>query len=105
MKRSVLDQAVKEGRIEWQRHALERMLARDISRKTVVEVILAGEITESYLHQKPYPGALILGWSDEEPFHVVMALDETNRTCYIISAYRPDRDHFEMDYKTRRHRD
>jgi hypothetical protein len=105
MKRSVLDQAVKEGRIEWQRHALERMLARDISRKNVVEVILAGEIIEKYPNQKPYPGALILGWSNQKPFHVVMALDEANEICYIVTVYRPDRDHFESDYKTRRPRD
>jgi len=105
MKRSVLDQAVKEGRIEWQRHALERMLARDISRRTVIEVVLTGQVIEKYPNQKPYPGALILGWDTGEPYHVVMAFDEINGTCYIITAYRPDRDHFESDYKTRRERD
>jgi len=60
---------------------------------------------EKYPHEKPYPSALILGWSNEEPFHVVIAFNELGGTCYIITAYRPDKVHFESDYKKRRNRE
>ncbi|MGR3304055.1 MAG: hypothetical protein ACUZ8I_16345 [Candidatus Scalindua sp.] len=35
MIRNLLHDAVKKGNIEWQRHALEKMMERKISRKTV----------------------------------------------------------------------
>jgi hypothetical protein len=104
MNRFLLEQAIKKGNIEWQRHALERMMARGISRKTEVEVVLTGQMIEEYPREKPYPSALILGWSKEEPFHVVTAFNELGGTCYIITAYRPDKVHFESDFKTRRNR-
>jgi len=47
MNRDLLQNAVKKGYIEWQRHALERMMERGISRETVKEVLLKGEIIEN----------------------------------------------------------
>ncbi|MDN3515757.1 MAG: DUF4258 domain-containing protein [Candidatus Brocadia sp.] len=102
MNRDILQNAVKKGSIEWQRHALERMLERGISRETVKEVLLKGEIIENYLDDKPYPSALFLGWVKNQPFHVVAALDSLTGRCFVITAYKPDLEHFESDYKTRR---
>ncbi|MDR4507893.1 MAG: DUF4258 domain-containing protein [Candidatus Brocadiaceae bacterium] len=62
MKRDLLQDAVRKGRIEWQRHTLERMMERNISRETVRDVLLEGEIVENYPDDKPYPSALFLGW-------------------------------------------
>lgn len=45
----------------WQRHALERMMERGISRNTVINVLLAGEVIEDYSDDKPFPSALFLG--------------------------------------------
>jgi hypothetical protein len=102
MNRDILQNAVKKGSIEWQRHALERMMERGISRETVKEVLLKGEIIENYLDDKPYPSALFLGWVKKQPFHVVAALDSLTGWCFVITAYKPDLEHFESDYKTRR---
>ena len=102
MDREQLKIAVENGNIEWQRHALERMMERRISRDTVKEVLLSGEIIEDYPDDKPYPSALFLGWIKEEPFHVVAAFDSVSRYCFVITAYIPDLEHFESDYKTRR---
>jgi Domain of unknown function (DUF4258) len=96
--------AVQNGSIEWQKHALERMLEREISRDIVKQALLSGEIIEDYSEQKPYPGALFLGWVHEKPLHVVIALDEFNNFCFIITAYKPDLEHFETNFKTRRNR-
>jgi len=78
------------------------MMERNISRDTVREVLLSGEIIEDYPDDKPYPTALLLGMVKGEPFHVVAAFDSENTRCFVITAYKPDLEHFEPDYKTRR---
>lgn len=104
MKKDELVRAVQNGSIEWQKHALERMLERRVSRDMVKQALILGEIIEDYSEQKPYPGALFLGWVDGKPLHVVVAFDELNSFCFIITAYMPDLEHFEADFKTRRNR-
>ena len=44
MNRDRLKEAIANGNIEWQRHALEKMMERGISRDTVKKVLLKGEI-------------------------------------------------------------
>ena len=94
--------AVRSGRIEWHRHALERMMERGITRGMVKKVLVSGELIENYPDVTPYPSALFLGFRKKEPLHVVAAFDERTEYCFIITAYRPDPEHFEGDYKTRR---
>ncbi len=102
MDRDKLQIAVENGYIEWQRHALEQMMEREISRETVKEVLRHGEIIEDYPDDKPYSSALFLWWIKSEPFHVVAAFDLLTELCFVITAYKPDLEHFESDYKTRR---
>jgi hypothetical protein len=102
MDRDRLREAIQNGMIEWQTHALERMMKRGISREIVKEVLLTGEIIEDYPDEKPFPTALSLGWFRGEPFHVVTALNPLTGYCFVITVYRPDSDHFGPDYKTRR---
>ncbi|MFH1287668.1 MAG: DUF4258 domain-containing protein [bacterium] len=102
MNREKLKIAVENDYIEWEKHALERMMEREISRETVKKILLTGEVIEDYLDDKPFPSALFSGWIEDEPFHVVSALDSVNGYCYVITAYKPDLEHFESDYKTRR---
>ncbi len=78
------------------------MMERKISRGTVKKVLLSGEIIEEYPEDKPYPSALFLGGVEEQSFHVVAAFDSETDYCFIITAYKPDLEHFESDYKTRR---
>ena len=65
--------AIENGKIEWQRHALERMMQRGISRETVKNILISGEIIGDYPDDKPFPCALFFGWNEGEPFHVVAA--------------------------------
>lgn len=102
MDRDRLVEAIQNGFIEWQRHALERMMERGISREIVKQVILKGEVIEDYPDDKPFPTALFLGWFEGEPFHVVTGLDSLSGYCFVITVYRPNLDHFEPDYRTRR---
>ncbi len=97
-------EAVGTGRIEWQRHALERMLKRGISRDYVKNAVLYGEVIEEYPSDYPFPSCLML-YMQETPLHVVLAYHEANQILYVITTYIPDSEHFENDFKTRRNRE
>lgn len=94
--------AVEKGNIEWQKHALERMLERNICRSSVKRVSLAGEIIEAYPEDKPYSSYLVYGQDEVDVLHVVVAYDENCGTVFIITVYRPELKYFESDLKTRR---
>jgi hypothetical protein len=100
--RDRLSEAVQNASIEWQTHALEQMMKRGISREMVKDVLITGEIIEDYPDDRPFPSALFLGWFERQPLHVVTALDFVRGYCFVITAYKPDLNHFEPDYKTRR---
>ncbi len=88
--------------VEWQRHALERMAERDISRDDVLRVLLIGECMENYPETKPFPSFLFLGEINARPLHVVAACDVLEERLFIITAYEPDLQHFEPGFKIRR---
>lgn len=102
MSLELIAKIIEKGRIHWQRHALERMMERDIFREDVKQVLLNGEIIEEYTDDQPFPSFLVFGITDNKPLHVVAALDKNNGWCYIITAYKPDLLHFEIDFKTRK---
>lgn len=100
--RDMLRRSVLSGCVEWQRHALERMMERRISRQDVKDILLTGARIEDYPEDHPWPSALFLGWSETRPLHVVAALDPAGLVTAVITAYEPDEDHFEADLKTRK---
>jgi hypothetical protein len=97
-----LRSAARQGRLEWQRHVLERMLERGITRAEVREVLLGGERIEDYAGDRPLPSGLFLSWVRGRPLHVVAAFDVANRTVAIITTYEPTLEYFEADFRTRR---
>jgi hypothetical protein len=94
--------AVVNGRVEWLNHSLQRMMERGMSIAAVKEVLSSGEVIEDYPDDSPYPSALILGWVENEPLHVVVAYDSLSQYCLVVTVYRPDLEHFGKDYKTRK---
>lgn len=94
--------ALRSGRIEWQRHALERMTERAIRRSDALEVLLSGELIADYPDDRPFPSGLFLGWIHSRPLHVLAAFDGEREQVFVITAYEPDLTHFEADFKTRR---
>ena len=101
MDKEKIIEALENGTIEWRRHALERMLERDISRREVKITLQDGEIIENYETDVPFESALFF-YIDSKPIHVVASLDEATQTIYIITAYVPSIRHFYEDLKTRR---
>ncbi|WP_456380691.1 DUF4258 domain-containing protein [Hydrogenimonas sp.] len=100
MMNSVRD-ACRNGRIVWQKHALQRMMEREISRQEVKRSILEGEVIEEYPDDKPFP-SLLVAHIEEMSLHVVISYDRTASQIYVITVYRPDLRYFENDLKTRR---
>ncbi len=100
---TTLQACIKIGQIQWRQHALERLLERGITRLEVKSAIQNGEILEVYSQDKPFPSCLVHSVNNE-PLHVVIALDPDAEICHIITAYRPDNKHFKTDLKTRRER-
>lgn len=94
--------------VNYKAHCLKRMMERDISRKDIENCIMEGEIIEDYpLEQSnksetSYPSCLILGITADKckKLHVVIGYNE--ETIIIITAYYPDLEHWNSDYKTRR---
>ncbi|MCK5535592.1 MAG: DUF4258 domain-containing protein [Bacteroidales bacterium] len=101
MNRDKLRNTLDGGIVEWRKHALERMLQRNITRNEVKEALSFGEVIEIYKDDKPFESALFLH-INIKPLHVVASLDEEQSIVYIITAYRPDNENFENDFKTRR---
>ncbi|MCG8478239.1 MAG: DUF4258 domain-containing protein [Spirochaetales bacterium] len=93
--------AIKNDRLRWSQHASVRLMQRRISIATVVDTIEHGEAIEFYGNDDPFPSVLVAHITDA-PLHVVVAYDEHLREAHVVTAYRPDVERFEDDFKTRR---
>ena len=82
-------------------HARIRLIERGIAINDVVSCISSGEIIKQYEDDKPYPSCLILGTSTHHtPIHIVVSID--SEYIHLITAYYPDADKWESDFKTRK---
>jgi hypothetical protein len=99
----ILREALDTSQIVWRKHALEQMLVRGITRSEVIRTVRKCEQIEVYPDDFPFPSALFFGKVGVKVLHVVAALDTRGHgEIHVISAYEPDRDHFQSDLKTRR---
>lgn len=68
----------------------------------VIGVLNHGEIINIYDNDRPFPSVLLLGLSESRPLHVVVSFDETQGIFFVITAYEPDLNIFEADFKTKK---
>jgi hypothetical protein len=90
------------SRVLFSGHAVRRMFERSIGRSEVMEVIRLGEMIVHYPDDDPFPSCLMLGFVEDRPLHVVVAVESSSKNCYVITAYDPDPNIWEEDFKTRR---
>lgn len=84
-------------------HARRRLVERGISVRDIIKCIDTGEIIKQYEDDKPFPSCLILGSAINGGYiHVVASHD--SEWIYLITAYYPDADVWEPDFKTRKER-
>jgi len=83
------------------KHFADRLIQRKIRYDDVLMVIMNGEIVEEYPTAYPYPCALFLGYSCcDKPLHVVAGTDGSE--LWLITAYYPNIDQWDNDFKLRR---
>lgn len=99
---SKIKEAVNKTNISWQKHSLQRMLERNISRQEVKEAVNKGKIIEEYFDDYPFPSLLVAYLDGMFPLHIVVSYDENANICYIITVYILDEKHFEPDLITRK---
>jgi hypothetical protein len=86
-------------------HALRRMLKHGIRSEQIREVLERGQTIEEYPADTPLPSYLRLGIGMGRVVHVVAADDPAAGETIVITAYEPDPNEWEADFKTRkRHR-
>ena len=91
-----------EASLTFTTHALRRMLKRGIHSRQVRQVLDHGERIETYPEDTPLPSYLMLGTSEGRVLHVVAADDTAARETIVITAYDPDPNEWEPDFKTRK---
>lgn len=99
----ILQKLCERGKIKWTLHALKRIRERGIKSSDVLEWIKHGEIIEDYPHDRPLHSCLIYGIAGAKHLHSVVSRD--GETLYIITAYIPNLNEWENDYKTRKERE
>ena len=89
------------GNIAITEHARIRLYERNINVDDIINGIDTGEIIKQYEDDKPLPSCLILGFSvNSQYIHIVVSFDTD--FIYLITAYFPDSDIWENDFKTRK---
>jgi len=83
-------------------HAIRRMFQRHIDSDQVHQVVLAGEVIETYSTDTPYPSRLVLGWSRGRPLHVVVADNVADHEIIVVTAYEPDPAQWDADFRRRK---
>lgn len=82
-------------------HARTRLIERAITVNDVVNCIATGEIIKQYEDDKPFPSCLILGMAVNNKYiHVVVSYD--GEYIHLITAYYPNVEQWEPDFKTRK---
>lgn len=80
----------------------EKIRLRKIGAEEIEEAIYTGNVIEPYPDDPRDPSCLILGFTDQDrPLHVVCGRLEKDEIL-IITAYEPDPNEWEEDWKTRK---
>lgn len=83
-------------------HALQQIFKRNISIEYIKKTVLEGETIKAYDSDTPYPSKLNLLIQNNIPLHVVFAINMIEKQYIIITAYHPDSDIWDTDFKTKK---
>lgn len=93
---------VENNRILWTYHVNMRLRERFISRQSIIHSTESFEIIERYNEDHPLSSCLVYSEYNGEIFHIVFALDFEYNQVRIVTAYKPNIEEWEPDFKTRR---
>jgi len=78
------------------------MFERGLDTECILQAIEHGELISDYPDDNPYPSCLLLYFSDTKPVHVLVARNEKDYACYVVTAYIPDRKLWSDNFKVRK---
>ena len=85
-----IQQELAAGQFEFSRHALRRVVERNISEQDIREAGAMAEVIERYPQDKYSPSGLLLGSTrDGRALHLQVSFGESD-TTKIITIYEPD---------------
>lgn len=88
---ALINEFLKQGNVNFKKHALVRIVERKISIQDVEEALLNCNVIESYSEDKPLPSYLVIGYTkNKRPLHIIVALDKIERHIWIITVYEPN---------------
>ena len=87
------------GKIVFGSHALRRMFQRAVSIGNARMVIESGEPIADYPEDRPFPNRLLLGFAAGQPLHGVVAVDQADDVCLVVTVYRPSPGEWDTGYK------
>jgi hypothetical protein len=93
---------LRERKVYWTYHVNMRLAGRYISRDSILGAVDSYTIVEAYPEDKYLPSYLALGTVAGEAFHVLFAADVEGDNVRVVTAYRPNPDEWEPDWKTRK---
>ena len=99
---SFIRERIRAGEIYWTYHVNMRLGNRFISREAIVDAANSFALVESYPDDKYFPSFLLLGRAGTDAFHVLFGVDVAGSNVRVVTAYRPSRDEWSDDLKTRR---
>lgn len=92
----IIKTAFNNDRVLYSAHAKFEMENEEFGKiidSEVEETITNGSIIKEYHDDKPYPSALIFGYTKKKrPIHVVCAFNKDEKNVIIITVYQPDPD-------------
>lgn len=89
------------GEFEFSRHALKRVVERNISEQDIRQAGAQANIIENYPDDKYSPSCLLLGFTQTgRPLHIQVSLAETD-LVRVITVYEPDPSEW-INYSQRR---
>ena len=92
------------GRVRWSSHSIGKLVLDRLSAQAVAQALTTCELIEDYpILTRHLPDCLVLGWlADALPVHAVAGLDESKDEILVITVYRPKKEEWSDDFKTRR---
>ena len=97
-----IQKCVRSGKIFWTYHVNMRILQRGIFRKALVNSVDTFQIIQEYPMDKYLPSYLVLARDQDDILHILFAMDAEEDNVRVITAYRPKREEWSADFKTRR---
>jgi len=103
-KEEMIRRCAAKGKVRWSSHASREALAEQLMESAVVQALTRGEVIEDYPQlTRPLPDCLVLGWlADASPVHAVIGVDEPKDQILVITVYRPLKERWSDDYRTRK---